>query len=90
MAHSKTDYEILAENIRILRKVHRLSQKQMAAIAEISVYCLRKTEQGTLPYSLCVDALIRISRHFHLRPATLFAPQEDWNIKLLLNGEEDV
>ena len=90
MAHSKTDCEILGENIRILRKVHRLSQRQMAAIAGISVYCLRKTEQGILPNSLCADALIRISRHFHLRPATLFASQEDYNIKLLLNGKEDV
>lgn len=88
--HSKTDCKILGENIRLLRKAHRLSQKQMAAIAGISIYSLRKTEQGILPFSLCADTLIRISRHFHLRPATLFAPQEDWNVKLLLNGEEDI
>ena len=89
MEIGKTDQEIFGENLRLLRKVHRLSQKSMARIMGTSVYCVRKTEQGTFPRSLGISAILRLSRQFHLRPAKLFAPQEEWNMKLLLNGEED-
>lgn len=90
MRYSKSDLEIFGENIRLLRKVRRLSQKEMAKIAGISLYCLRKSEQGIFTDTLGTDSIIRISRHFHLRPATLFTPQSKWNISLLLNGEEDI
>lgn len=90
MNQNKSDQKIFGENIRLLRKVHRLSQKQMASIANISVYCLQKAEQGVFTNSLGSDAIINLSRHFHLHPSMLFAPSEKWTISLLLQGNEDV
>lgn len=90
MESKNRDAEIFGENLYFLRKVHRLSQREMAKIAGISLYCLRKAEQGIFTDTLGTDSIIRISRHFHLRPATLFTPQSKWNISLLLNGEEDI
>lgn len=75
MVHKSKDSEIFGENIRFLRKAHGLTQKQMAQIMGISLYCLQKTEQGFFPNSLYMDALLRTARHFHLHPALLFTPQ---------------
>ena len=90
MEYTNRDAEIFGENLYFLRKVHRLSQRELAKTAGISLYCLRKAEHGIFTDTLCIDAIFRISRHFHLRPATLFTPQSKWNISLLLNGEEDI
>ena len=75
MVHRSKDSEIFGENIRLLRKAHGLSQKQMAKIMGITLYCFRKTEQGFFPNSLTMDAALRVARHFHMPPALLFTPQ---------------
>jgi len=87
MDHKSTDSEIFGNNIRMLRKVHRLSQKRMAEIMEIPLSCLQKAEQGIMTDTLLADSIIRAARHFHLRPAQLFAPREQWTADLLLHGE---
>lgn len=81
------DLQIFCDNILFLRKVHRLSQRQLAKIMGISVYCLRKLEQGMMPGSFGSDAILLAARHFHLRPARLFTPREQWTMELLLHGE---
>ncbi len=84
---TKYDQKNFGNNIRLLRKVHRLSQKEMATIMGVSVYCVRKAEQGVFAASLHIDALVNLSKHFRLRPSIFLAPPEDWSIDLLLNGE---
>ena len=86
---NNNDQKCFGENIFLLRKVHRLSQKELAKIMGVSVYCVRKAEQGVFANSLCADALVNLSRHFRLRISTLLAPQEEWNITMLFKGEEE-
>lgn len=90
MENSKSDQKIFSENICLLRKVHLLLQKEMAKIMGVSVYCLRKAEQGVFANSLGVDAIINLSQHFHLPPDKLFTPREEWSNGLLLNAEQDI
>lgn len=84
---TKDDQKNFGNNIRLLRKVHRLSQKEMACIMGVSVYCVRKAEQGIFTASLHIEALVNLSRHFRLPPSIFLAPPEDWSMDLLLNGE---
>ena len=72
-----------------MRKVHRLSQKEMAKIMGVSVYCVRKAEQGIFTKSLPTEALVNLSGYFHLRPSMFFAPREEWTVELLLYGEKE-
>lgn len=68
------DGEVLCRNITLLRKLNRITQKQMAALMEVSVYCVRKTEQGQLSSGLSTDAILRLGKYFNLNPSVLFAP----------------
>lgn len=88
MEQKNNEQKNFGENIRLLRKAHRLSQKEMAKIMGTSVYCVRKAEQGIFVRSFYADAFVDLSRHFHLRPSVFFTPQEEWDIDWLLNGEE--
>ena len=87
MEHSNDEKRIFGDNIRLLRKVRRLSQKELAQIMGVSIYCVRKAEQAIITNSLCVDALINLSRHFHLRPSTPFSPIT--TLSVLTKGEFD-
>lgn len=87
MGQYNDDQKIFGGNLYLLRKVHRLSQKEVANIMGVSIYCVRKAEQGVFTNSLHMDAIINLSRHFRMRPSLLFAPREQWTVGLLLNGE---
>lgn len=88
MKDNSEDAKSFGDNLRLLRKVHRLSQKDMAKIMGVSIYCVRKAEQGVFPPSLHADALLALSHYFHLRPSTFFAPTEEWCVDMLLHGEK--
>lgn len=67
------DIQILSRNLCILRKYHRLTQKEMASILGISVTSLRKLEHGILPHRLTIDFLFALNAHFHIPIDTLFS-----------------
>ena len=64
---------ILCRNIQRLRRRTGLSQKDMAALLQISIYSLRRLENGQLPPRLGINFLFSISRHFKMTPARLLS-----------------
>lgn len=68
--------QILANNITLLRKKHRLSKVKMAKILNISVNSLSKIEAGVIPPRLKVGILFHIRDHFELSIQSLFQPQD--------------
>ena len=66
----------LCQNIRHLRKVHLLTQREMAQIIGISVGMLRKIECGCPTARISCAALYQVCKHFHVSSdAILF---ENW------------
>ena len=88
MENGNNDQKTFGDNLFLLRKVHRLSQKEMAQIMGVSVYCVRKAEQGIFAQSLTAQALVNLSRHFHIRPSSFFLPASQWSVRMLTHGEE--
>ena len=86
MDKRKTEAEIFAENLRFLRIVYRLSQKELAKIMDVSVYCVRKAESGVFANSLHIDALVYLSNFFHLPCALFFTPLAQWGISFPIKG----
>lgn len=82
MDNRKTEAEIFAENLRFLRIVYQLSQKELAKIMDVSVYCVKKAESGVFANSLHIDALANLSRFFHLPCAFFFTPLAQWGISV--------
>ena len=78
MQHSD-DRENFRRNLIILRKMHGLTQKQMAQIMDCSLYCLRKAEQGIFVRTLYIDSVENLCRYFHISPYALFSPLQAWN-----------
>lgn len=74
------DQKNFGNNILLLRKLYGLSQKQMAGIMQVSVYCEQKAEKGIFANSLRAEALVNLSRYFRLRPSAFFGPAEQWGI----------
>lgn len=74
------DQEILdfCRNIRCLRKIYRLTQKQMAEILGCSVRSVSMLEHGKLPEMLGASVILRASRYFHISSSELFVPIENW------------
>lgn len=88
MEQHDNEQKNFGENVYLLRKAHRLSQKEMAQIMGVSLYCQRKAEQGIFTNSLYMDALEKLCRYFSLRPADLFMPKEMWSMELLMHGRK--
>lgn len=59
------------ENIRYLRKIYGLSQKEMARRLKISVYMLRLIEKGKLSPHLSYKVLYTIEDVFGLSPSAV-------------------
>ena len=88
MENGNNDQKTFGDNLFLLRKVHRLSQKEMAKIMGVSVYCVRKAEQGIFAQSLTAQVLVNLSRHFHIRPSSFFLHASQWSVRMLTHGEE--
>lgn len=63
---------IFCENIRMLRTMHRLSQKEMAKKLGIGVKSLSALEHGVIPPRLSVEIVLHTSRCFHIPASALF------------------
>lgn len=70
----KQDEEIFCNNIRVLRRQHKLKKEEMARILHISVSSLSKLEAGRIPPRLSVEVIFFIYQYFHIRPADMFVP----------------
>ena len=68
------DIEVLCNNITLLRKLNRMTQKQMAELMDVSVYCVRKVEHGELPPMFGIQQIFHLSQHFGLHPSAFFSP----------------
>ena len=66
------EIEIFCNNIRLLRRVYRLTQKDMAKVLGISVHSLAKLEQGILPPHISSEVLIYINYCFGITPDRMF------------------
>lgn len=69
-----TEIAILAQNIRLLRRTHRLTAKETAEIMSISADALELLESGELPLCMDVESLFRLSKYFNIPIADLFRP----------------
>ena len=61
-------------NMRSLRLLHKLSQKEMAKALGIGLKSLRKIEAGEIPPRLSTDVLFAIHNRFGIRISNLFKP----------------
>ena len=68
---------IFFENIRYLRKKHRLTQKQMAEILGIGIKSLSLIERGILPPRLSGAVLLRAEEYFKIPLKDMFLHLED-------------
>ena len=70
-----TDQEMqnVALHVRRLRKIHKLTQKQMAKMLAISPGSLSKIEKGFCPKSIAYWFRFRISNIFGVPVQTLFS-----------------
>ena len=62
------EQNIFLSNVKWLRKHHNPSKKQMSALLGISVYSLRKIENGILPTNVDVSIFFKIHRQFGICP----------------------
>lgn len=65
-------------NIRALRIEHGLSQKEMARLLDISLYSLRRIEDGSIPKNATVDILYNAHSAFGVTPNQLFCELPEW------------
>lgn len=63
---------VFCENVKKLRAAHKLSKKEMAEIAGVSVYALTQMEKLVLPYRTTVNMIINLRDYFHVMPDELF------------------
>lgn len=69
---SEEETKRFCENIKELRKVNGLSQKEMAQKLDISVKSLSMLEKGTIPPRLSMSIVIKIHKSFGVKPAQMF------------------
>ena len=72
MKSTNKDLLIFCHNIRALRRVHKLTQKEMAKICGISISTLRKLEHNILPVKISIRTVFNLSIYFNLLPSQLF------------------
>ena len=89
MDNGKTEAEIFAEDLRFLRVVYRLSQKELAKIMDVSVYCVRKAEKGIFANSLHINALANLSNFFQLPCSLFLTPLAQWGITFPIRKKDD-
>lgn len=65
--------EIFCENVKILRKRHGLSQKEMAERLHIGTRSLALLEKGKMPPRLNAEILIWIYRNFGILPSAILS-----------------
>lgn len=65
---------VFCGNIKYIRTKYELSQKEMAHRCGISLYTLRKLEQGIIPPKLGVEILYNIFYNFGILPGEMFKP----------------
>lgn len=58
-------------NIKYLRKAHKFSQKEMAAICGVSPLSIRKLENGIIPKRLGASIFVNINSALGLSPSAL-------------------
>ncbi|MBO5355512.1 MAG: helix-turn-helix transcriptional regulator [Clostridia bacterium] len=68
----KEDVFAFCQNIKQLRKMYCLSQKEMADKLKISKGELERIENGFLPESVTVELLFQVQKNFAVRPQELF------------------
>jgi len=64
------------ENVRILRKSHNLTQRELARIMGIGVQSLRRIERGDFPPGFCAYHLFRMVEYFQIPSDALFYPMD--------------
>lgn len=72
MVNNQDEVKVFCDNIRLLRKNQKLSQKEMAKKLRIGVYSLRKIERGELPPRLDSKVVWYIYKEFSLKPHQMF------------------
>ena len=75
----RDDRKLIAfcENVRYLRKQHRLTQKEMAQKLHIGISSLRALERGCFPPRLGVEMVFYIHKQFGVPPKRIFAPLQE-------------
>lgn len=68
---------IFCENMRILRAIHHLSQKEMAKKIGIGVKSLSFIEHGNIPPRLSTEIVWQVSKCFDISPSALFKPMRN-------------
>lgn len=66
--------KIFCKNLLYIRKLLKLSQKEMAEVCWISVYYLRKIEHGDCSHAGSTVAWINLSKELGILPSQLLKP----------------
>lgn len=69
----ETEITLFCENIKALRKINKLSKKDMAKLIGIGTKSLTLIENGRLPPKLGCDVLFKIQKEFGIAPQTMFS-----------------
>ncbi len=72
MKTNDKEFLILCQNIKQIRKVYKLTQKEMAQICGTSIYYIQKLEHDILPERFGIDILFNIYDYFGITPAQMF------------------
>lgn len=75
------DELVFCENIRLLRKVMRLNQKEFSKIMGVSVATLSKIERNMIPERMGVEVVFNISHSLGIEPKVIFKPIDEELIK---------
>jgi len=65
---------VFCRNIKILRERNGLNKKEMSEIMGIGIKSLANIEKGILPPRTGVNAIVKLSQRFGIRPYELFRP----------------
>ena len=76
MSEKLFELSTFCENVRLIRKEHGLTQREMVKIMGIGVGSFRKVEQGVIPPRLDVSVLICLSDYFGISCDSLFCSRE--------------
>lgn len=77
------ELHIFAQNIQYIRKLHNLTQKQMATLLGISVQSLRNIEQGPIPPRLHFGILLKVYQEFQISSSKIISQMKDPSNKMM-------
>ena len=66
------EFKRFVENIRDLRIKNGLSKTQMAEKLDVSVYTIRKLENGIMPKRLSIEVVFKIEKEFGIKASKQF------------------